>query len=80
MAELIGASIGGVLGFVWLLGFVLLGTMPVLAFVVTLNIRRIRMQLERIANTLEATPGYTRTSALNLHAVSEPSSRVATAR
>ena len=39
---------------------------PIMAISITLNIRKIARQLERISNTAEATPGYVRTGPLNM--------------
>lgn len=61
MAELVsavlGTSIGGALAALWLIGILLYGTLPIMALVATLNLRKIRVQLERLNNTLEVRPG-----------------------
>lgn len=57
MSELLGALMMSGWGVVIVSFFVLTWLIPAMALVATLNIRSIRIQLERINNTLEARPG-----------------------
>jgi hypothetical protein len=54
MGELLGLLLGSSLGSLWVIGLLLYGTLPVMALVVTLNIRKMRIELQRIHNTLES--------------------------
>jgi hypothetical protein len=58
MTELIGAILGAsgvlIVGVGWALALVLVAWMPYMAWSVTRNIRQIRMQLERLNDTLES--------------------------
>lgn len=66
LGELLGAT--SILG--WLLSGVFLMAitfmLPVMALIVTWNIRGIRRQLERLNNTLETRPGVTSTGSLRI--------------
>jgi len=66
MQQLIG-SLGAVSVLAGVLLVVVMGVAwPIMAISITLNIRKIARQLERISNTAEATPGYVRTGPLNI--------------
>ena len=66
MSELIG-TFGALSVMAGVLLFFLLGVAwPIMAISITLNIRKIAKQLERMSNTAEATPGYVRTGPLNM--------------
>jgi len=45
--------LGSVFGLVWIFGLMVAVTLPFMAVSVTLNIRRIRREFERLNNTLE---------------------------
>ncbi|MGH2667513.1 MAG: hypothetical protein ACRDH5_00045 [bacterium] len=66
VATILGTSIGGAIGLLWIAGFVLYLGLPLMAFSVMRNIKGIRVELERLNRSADPKAPTARAGPLGL--------------